>query len=146
MSTAGLVTTAVVTGAIAGAIAGAALARGGRDKAAVTATIALTQLGQNCNVRTLPNGLLVGRRDLVQWNVVGNCDGINLDNVELQFMGPCTAKSTNPQTWTIFTDNGNPRGRKMRRTIASNDEQCVAYRVWHVNTALEDPEIEIVQF
>jgi hypothetical protein len=104
----------------------------------------LTPNGNDCNVRTVPNAVLAARNDRVQWNVVGNCNGIDLDNVELQFMGTCAAKGTTPQPWTAFTDNTNPRGRRMRRTIAIGTEVCLAYRVWHVDRALEDPELEIV--
>jgi hypothetical protein len=148
MSPAAMLATAAVVGAAAGAVAAAVVAGpfGLRDRAAVTATIVLTPQGGDCAVRTLPNALVVGKRDLIQWNIVGSCSGITLANVELQYMGACASKGTNPLPWTVFTDNANPKGPKMRRTIAVGDEQCLAYRVWHVDRALEDPELEIVQF
>lgn len=149
MTRAALIATAAVTGAIAGAVAGAlALGPFGlRDRAALPATIVLTPRGQaECDVRTFPNGLIAGKRDVIQWNIVGSCPGITIDNVELQYMGSCAAKGTAPLPWTVFTDNANPRGNRARRTIAVDDEQCLAYRVWHVDRALEDPELEIVQF
>lgn len=149
MSRAAVIATAAVVGAIAG-VAGGILAlniSGRRNPATLPVTILLTPQGSTgCDVRTVPNGVVVGERDVIKWNIVGNCSGIDIANVELQYVGSCGGPKQAPTAWTIFTDPTNPRGNNARRTIATDRPQCVRYRVWYVDRELEDPEIEIVQF
>jgi hypothetical protein len=149
MSRAAIIATAAVVGAIAG-VAGGVLAlnvSGSRNPATLPVTILLTAQGPSeCDVRTVPHGVVAGERDVIKWNIVGNCSGIDTAKVELQYVGSCDGPKQAPATWTIFTDNSNPRGNNARRTIATDRAQCVRYRVWYVDRELEDPEIEIVQF
>ena len=149
MSSAGIIAAAAVTGAVAGGIVAFGL---GRDKAAVSATIVVSPGTAQCAARTFPATIIVSKKDIVHWTVVGdftgNCSEVNPENIELQIVGNCGTTNKATVTPDIFQDE-NPyplRGRKIRRNLKSNQPVCYAYRVQHANLTLEDPEIEIVQF
>jgi hypothetical protein len=154
MTSAGIVAAAAVTGAVAGGIVAFGLS--GRDKAAVSATIVVSPGANQCTARTFPATMLVGKKDVVHWTVIGdftgNCGNVNPDDIEVQIVGNCgNQKGTTPTNPDIFdnVDGKTPyplRGRKIRRNIKSNAPACYAYRVQHADLTLEDPEIEIVQF
>jgi hypothetical protein len=148
MSTSALIATAAVVGAIAGFAAGAFGGARGRDKAAVSATIHLSQQGAACGSQTIPAALLVGEKDVVQWTVTGTCSGVDNNNVEIRFVGPCQANGSKVAGTVpdLFTERPPHRGRKIKRELKHADEGCFAYEVWHGTTKLEDPELEIIQF
>jgi hypothetical protein len=156
MSQATTMLTAGVIGAVAGGVVAAAVVLsppfGIRDKAAVSATIMLTQTPAGCRAQTLPASIVVGKKDYLQWTVVGSCTDISPDNVEVQFVGRCgPAKGSTPEDPGIFTEAPPHRGRKIKRNVKNNidvgpDGICYAYRVVHGETMLEDPELEIMQF
>ena len=148
MSTAGIIATAAVTGLIAGAASGAvALGLFGlRDKAAISATIELTNAGGTCAAKTSPPTIVVGNKDIVQWRVVGNC--VPPNEVEVKVVGTCGALGAKTATAVpdLFEESPPHKGFKIKRTIKHNQDGCFAYQVVHGNIILEDPEIEIVQF
>ena len=138
---------AALVGVIAGVVgAGLGLALLARDRAYVSATIELGGTVGNCVTRTLPVTLLVGKKDIVQWTVRGTCEGVNVNEVELQFVGTCQADGSKVASALpeLFDEAGPHKGRKIKRTIKHGDDSCFAYRVMHAGTPLEDPELEII--
>ena len=123
----------------------------GRGKAAVSATIVVGPGESQCVAQTTPATLLAGKKDIVQWSVVGNftgnCAGVNPDNVELQFVGSCQANRTKVSGTVppLFDEPEALKGRKIRRTLKHGEVGCFAYRVVHGSVTLEDPELEIVR-
>jgi hypothetical protein len=145
-------TVAALAGAALGLSATAAfLAFGfmGRNHAAVSATILLTPAAganaANCRAQTLPATILVGKKDVVNWTVTGNCDAVG--DVNLLFFNNCGApKTTEADLGDLFEEAGNPTGRKFKRKVKRNDAFCYSYAVRSGETVLEDPELEIIQF
>ncbi len=145
------ITVAAAVGLVA-AIGVSALDVFGRGKAAVSATIVVSPGETQCVARTFPATLLVGKKDIVQWTVVGdftgNCADVKADAVELEFVGACPAGGAKMPGVVppLFDQNPPHTGRKIRRTLKHGDVGCFAYRVKHGDLELEDPELEIVQF
>jgi hypothetical protein len=154
MSTATTIAVASIVGAVAGAGATAlAISLLARDHAAVSATIVVSPGATQCTARTFPATLLAGRKDRLLWTVTGdfsgNCAGVDPNNVELQFVGPCQpdgSKVSSLPLPQLFDETTPLRGRKIRRTLRHGDESCFSYRVMHNGAQLEDPEMEIVQY
>jgi hypothetical protein len=145
-------TVAALTGAAVGVAATAALlglGLLGRNHAAVSATIVLTPAiganAANCRAQTLPATILVGKKDVVNWTVTGQCDGVG--DVNLVFFNNCgVSKTSEADVDDLFEEGGNPTGRKFKRKIKRNDAFCYSYIVRSGNIVLEDPELEIMQF
>ena len=148
MSTAGVIATAAVTGAVAGAAVGAvALGLFGlRDKAAIVATIELSNATGTCLAKTTPPTIVAGKKDTVLWRVVGNC--VPPNEVEVKLVGTCGSLGAKTPTSVpdLFEEAAPHIGFKIKRTIKHNQDGCFAYQVVRGATVLEDPEIEIVQF
>jgi hypothetical protein len=139
---------AALVGAIAGVVgAGLGLALLARDHAYVSATIELSGTSGSCVTRTLPATLLVSKKDVVQWTVRGTCEGVNVNEVEIQFVGACQADGSKVQGLPLpqlFDETGPHKGRKIKRTVRHGEESCFSYRVMHARDILEDPELEII--
>lgn len=141
---------AAVVGAIAGAVAGALVMLspfGPGGPATIPVTIVLRQApGAPCDVKTEPFRAPPARRaDVIRWTVAGRCDGINPDNVEIQFVGVCGELSKSVTDPDLFDEPPPHRGRRIVRTVKSNQDACYRYQVVHGSTVLEDPELEIMQ-
>ncbi len=123
-----------------------------RGKAAVSATIVVSPAATQCVAQTFPATLLVGKKDIVQWTVVGNftgnCASVLPREIELQFVGACReiGPKVSGDVPSLFDEPAPHRGRKIKRTVKHGDAGCFAYRVMHGDLELEDPELEIVQF
>jgi hypothetical protein len=142
--------TAAVVGAIAGAVAGALIAlsplgRGGGGPHQLV--IVLNQEGSTCSARTAPpERKVVFRREVIEWRVAGNCQGINRDEVEVQFVGTCGTTGKTVITPDVFDEDAPHKGRRIVRTVKGTaTEACYRYQIVHGSTVLQDPELEIWQ-
>jgi hypothetical protein len=144
----------VVGGVVALAVAGLAGVAGfgifGRDRAAVSATITLTQIADTCVVRTLPATLVAGKKDFIEWTVSGTCTAYPDPNLfEIQFVGPCQNDGSKVSSLPLpdFFDENTPlRGRKIKRNVKHGTPGCWSYRILYNGTTVEDPELELMQF
>ena len=137
---------AAVVGALAGGAVAALVGLSARNHTPVSATIALVGAAGNCVARTLPATVVVRKHDVIQWTVTGGCEGVDVNNVEIQFVGSCQASGSKVagQVPDLFDESGPHKGRKIRRTIKHGADACFSYRVLHAGTLLEDPELEII--